>query len=74
MCLLLSDLRSNSTLGPVASVGIVFAVLAALTLLPSLLYSFGRTAFWPRSPKYEPEVVAAEHGLALHGAGGGWRA
>ncbi|MBX3139243.1 MAG: MMPL family transporter [Trueperaceae bacterium] len=70
MCLLLSDLRSNSTLGPVASVGIVFAVLAALTLLPSLLYSFGRTAFWPRSPKYEPEVVAAEHGLALHG---GWR-
>ncbi len=70
MCLLLSDLRSNSTLGPVASVGIVFAVLAALTLLPSLLYSFGRAAFWPRSPKYEPEVVAAEHGLALHG---GWR-
>ena len=70
MCLLLSDLRSNSTLGPVASVGIVFAMLAALTLLPSLLFAFGRNAFWPRRPKYEPEVVAAEHGLALHG---GWR-
>ncbi|MCC6311903.1 MAG: MMPL family transporter [Trueperaceae bacterium] len=70
MCLLLSDLRSNSTLGPVASVGIVFAMLAALTLLPSLLFAFGRNAFWPRNPKYEPEVVAAEHGLALHG---GWR-
>lgn len=70
MCLLLSDLRSNSTLGPVASVGIVFAMLAALTLLPSLLFVFGRNAFWPRNPKYEPEVVAAEHGLSLHG---GWR-
>ena len=54
LCLLLSELRSNSTLGPVAAVGIVFAMLAALTLLPALLLAFGRSAFWPRRPAYDP--------------------
>ena len=67
LCLLLSDLKSNSTLGPVASIGIVFAMLSALTLLPALLFAFGRAAFWPRRPKYEPEVVAAEHGVHTTG-------
>ncbi len=63
LCLLLSDLKSNSTLGPVASIGIVFAMLSALTLLPAILFAFGRAAFWPRRPRYEPEVVAAEGGV-----------
>ncbi|MHA3723461.1 MMPL family transporter [Leucobacter sp. HY1910] len=63
LCLLLSDLKSNSSLGPVASVGIVFAMLAALTLLPAILFAFGRAAFWPRRPHFEPELVAAEHGM-----------
>lgn len=63
LTLLLSDLKSNSTLGPVASIGIVFAMLAALTLLPAILFAFGRVAFWPRRPKFEPEVVAAEKGM-----------
>ncbi|WP_220465684.1 MMPL family transporter [Microbacterium esteraromaticum] len=58
LCLLLSDLKSNSTLGPVAAIGIVFAMLAALTLLPALLGLFGRAAFWPKRPAYEPERVA----------------
>lgn len=47
LCLLLSELKSNSTLGPVAAIGIVFAMLSALTLLPAILFAFGRTAFWP---------------------------
>ena len=51
MCLLLSDLGSNQSLGPVGAIGIVFAVLSALTLLPSLLLLFGRKAFWPREPQ-----------------------
>ena len=63
LCLLFSDLKSNSSLGPVASIGIVFAMLSALTLLPALLFVFGRNAFWPRRPKFEPEAVAAEHGV-----------
>ena len=52
MCLLLSDLASNQALGPVASLGIVFAVLAALTLLPAMLLLAGRVAFWPRRVDY----------------------
>ncbi len=63
LCLLLSDLKSNSSLGPVASVGILFAMLSALTLLPAILFAFGRAAFWPKRPRFEPEVVAAEHGM-----------
>ena len=54
LCLLLSDLGSNRSLGPVASIGIVFAMAAALTLLPSLLYLLGRTAYWPRRPRFDP--------------------
>src|SRR5690606_792176 len=65
LCLLLSDLNSNRSLGPVASIGIVFAVLSALTLLPSLLLVFGRAAFWPRSTAFEPNRTADdEAGLA----------
>lgn len=54
MCLLLSDLVSNRSLGPVASIGIVFAMLSALTMLPALLYLMGRTSYWPRRPRYLP--------------------
>ncbi|WP_353113783.1 MMPL family transporter [Microbacterium sp.] len=67
LCLLLSDLKSNSTLGPVAAIGIVFAMLAALTLLPALLLLFGRAVFWPQRPVYEPEAVAAEGGMPASG-------
>jgi RND superfamily putative drug exporter len=52
LCLLLSDLASNKALGPVAAVGIVFAVLAALTFLPAMLLLAGRAAFWPRHVDY----------------------
>ena len=67
LCLLLSDLKSNSALGPVASIGIVFAMLSALTLLPAILFAFGRAAFWPKRPHFEPEVVAAEGGVPSRG-------
>lgn len=54
LCLLLSDLGSNKSLGPVAALGIVFSMLSALTFLPALLWAFGRAAFWPRRPVYDP--------------------
>ena len=57
LCLLLSDLNSNKSLGPVAAIGIAFALLAALTLLPAALFLLGRTAFWPRSPRYAAHAV-----------------
>lgn len=57
LCLLLSELRSNSTLGPVAAIGIAFAMLSALTLLPALLLLLGRAAFWPRVPRHDPAAA-----------------
>ncbi len=51
LCLLLSDLASNRALGPIASIGIVFSLLSALTFLPALLALVGRAAFWPFIPR-----------------------
>ena len=60
MCLLLSDLDSNSALGPVGAMGIAMAMLSALTFLPATLYVFGRTSFWPLRPKFS-KAAQAEH-------------
>ncbi|MCS0499565.1 MMPL family transporter [Protaetiibacter mangrovi] len=57
LCLLFSDLNSNKALGPVGAIGIAFALLGSLTLLPALLLATGRAAFWPFRPK-----VGDEHG------------
>ncbi|TKR27016.1 hypothetical protein FA014_02805, partial [Cellulomonas hominis] len=54
LCLLLSDLASNRSLGPVGALGIAAAYLAAFTLLPLLLLVAGRRSralFWPRVPR-----------------------
>lgn len=53
LVLLLSDLSSNRGLGPVGSIGIFCAMLAALTLLPAFLVLFGRWIFWPKIPKFD---------------------
>jgi RND superfamily putative drug exporter len=55
LILLFSDLNSNKAMGPVAAIGIVFAVLAALTLLPAIMLAAGRAAFWPIMPKFGSE-------------------
>ncbi|WP_265523673.1 MMPL family transporter [Oerskovia flava] len=69
LCLLLSDLASNRSLGPVAAIGIVSAFLAALTLLPVFLVLAGqrsRGIFWPQVPRFvEPEADAAETGPTI---------
>ncbi len=54
MMLLLSDLGSNKALGPVGGIGVGFAVATSLTFLPALLLPFGRAAFWPRQPHFDP--------------------
>jgi putative drug exporter of the RND superfamily len=53
LCLLLSDLASTSGLGPVGALGIVGALVAALTFLPALLLLFGRRIFWPAIPRVD---------------------
>lgn len=57
LCLLLSSLNSNRSLGPVAAIGIAAALLSALTFLPVLLLG-GRWLFWPRVPRPVHEDVA----------------
>ena len=55
LVLLLSGLKSNSSLGPAGAIGIAAALLAALTLLPALLLIGGKHArgvFWPARPRY----------------------
>ncbi|MFC8923990.1 MMPL family transporter [Cellulosimicrobium sp. NPDC057127] len=69
LCLLLSDLSSNRSLGPVAAIGIAAAFVASLTLLPALLLVAGqrsRALFWPRMPRYAGDhaVGAEERGQA----------
>lgn len=55
MVLLFSDLSSNRGLGPVGSIGIACAMLAALTFLPAALVLLGRWIFWPKVPKFDHE-------------------
>ncbi|WP_243769670.1 MMPL family transporter [Amycolatopsis acidicola] len=61
LCLLFSELTSNRSLGPVASIGIAGALLASLTFLPAALVLLGRAAFWPSKP------VPVKHRRASHG-------
>ncbi|MDN4614329.1 MMPL family transporter [Leifsonia sp. F6_8S_P_1B] len=73
LCLLFSDLNSNKSLGPIAAIGIVFSLLAALTLLPALLAVFGRAAFWPFRPLYQADHTrrhSHENGQRLAGLEG----
>ena len=63
LVLLLTDLASTRALGPVAAIGIVVAMLAALTFLPAALIIIGRAVFWP----FRPQVTTAEVGLRKKG-------
>jgi putative drug exporter of the RND superfamily len=67
LCLLLSDLNSTSSLGPVAALGILGALLSTLTFLPAVLVMLGRGAFWPRRPvlgSAHPERSGVWHQVA----------
>ncbi len=65
LVLLLSDLNSNQALGPVATVGIVCAYVAGLTLLPALLALIGRPAFFPATPRVTNDPEKSEPGGRL---------
>jgi RND superfamily putative drug exporter len=62
LTLLVAELNSTKSLGPVMAIGIAVGLLAMLTLLPALLVIFGRWVFWPRRPTLgSPEPT--EHGI-----------
>jgi putative drug exporter of the RND superfamily len=62
LCLLVAELSSVKSLGPVTAIGIAVGLAAMLTLLPALLVVFGRWMFWPVRPTLgSPEPT--EHGV-----------
>ncbi|GAA3210234.1 MMPL family transporter [Oerskovia jenensis] len=72
LCLLLSDLGSNRSLGPVGAIGIAAAFLGALTFLPALLVVGGKRSrgiFWPRKPAYDPAAADEDAAPAAVEAG-----
>jgi putative drug exporter of the RND superfamily len=50
LTLLVAELNSTKSLGPVMAIGVAVGLVAMLTLLPALLVIFGRWVFWPRRP------------------------
>lgn len=55
LCLLVSDLNSTRSLGPIGALGIAASLLSALTFLPAVLALLGRAAFWPARPAHGSE-------------------
>lgn len=53
LCLTLAKVNGTSGLGPIGALGIAVAMVAMLTLLPSLLLIFGRRLFFPFIPRYD---------------------
>jgi len=50
LALLVAELSSTKSLGPVMAVGIAVGLFVMITLLPALLVIFGRWIFWPVRP------------------------
>src|SRR6266545_365736 len=50
LTLLIAELASTKSLGPVMAIGIAVGLCAMITLLPALLVIFGRWMFWPLRP------------------------
>lgn len=53
--LLLADLRSYQSLGPVIAIAVLIMTIAALTLVPAALLILGRVSFWPFMPKFNKD-------------------
>jgi putative drug exporter of the RND superfamily len=62
LALLVAELASTKSLGPVMAVGVAVGLLAMITLLPALLVVFGRWVFWPVRPTLG-SAEPTEHGL-----------
>lgn len=63
LCLTLSELNSNKSLGPVAAIGIACTYLVMMTFLPVALAVSGRWVFWPRTPRVDRAADLATHGM-----------
>jgi RND superfamily putative drug exporter len=63
LVLLLADVGSTHSLGPVSAIGVTVAFVAGLSLLPALLTVAGRRGFWPRRAivAFHPDGPPEEH-------------
>ncbi|HEU5420521.1 MAG TPA: MMPL family transporter [Streptosporangiaceae bacterium] len=52
LVLMVAELNSTNSMGPVLALGVGVALAAMVTLLPALLVIFGRWVFWPVRPVY----------------------
>jgi RND superfamily putative drug exporter len=50
LCLIVADMNSTQSLGPVLAIGVGVVLLAMISLLPALLVIMGRWIFWPVKP------------------------
>jgi putative drug exporter of the RND superfamily len=62
LTLLVAELASTKSLGPVMAIGVAVGLCAMITLLPALLVIFGRWVFWPRRPVLG-SAEPTEHGV-----------
>jgi len=51
LCLLAATVGTTRGLGPAGFIGVICALLAAMTLLPALMVILGRWVFWPFVPR-----------------------
>src|SRR3954454_9375795 len=68
LVLLVAETGSIHSLGPVAGIGVLCALLAGVTLLPALLTIAGRHGFWPRR-----HLIAYDPEASVHERPGVWR-
>jgi putative drug exporter of the RND superfamily len=72
LTLLVAELCSTKSLGPVMAIGIAVGLLAMITLLPALLVIFGRWVFGRGGPRWgRPSRPSTACG---RGSGSAWRA
>jgi RND superfamily putative drug exporter len=65
LVLIVAELASTRTVGPVNAIGIFIVMVASLTLLPAILAIIGRRGFWPSKravydPTFVPEAAPEE--------------
>ena len=64
LVLALADFNATREMGPILALGIAVMVVAGLTLLPAILATLGRRAFWPAIPRAQDAEPPVVDGLA----------
>jgi putative drug exporter of the RND superfamily len=62
LTLSLAEVNGTAGLGPIGAMGIAVAMISMVTILPALLATFGRRAFWPFIPRVGSEGPDETHG------------